>query len=89
MANGCTSPASSPLTITVSNGGRCESLASGAWESTSTWSCGRVPLVCDEVVIQSSHIVTLDTEGTAKTIQLHDPSLLHFLNGGKLKIGGQ
>ncbi|GAB2565633.1 CotH kinase family protein [Spirosoma areae] len=39
--------------------GSCESVASGSWSASSTWSCGRVPTLCDAVRINDGHIVTL------------------------------
>ncbi|MVM31357.1 spore coat protein CotH [Spirosoma sp. HMF4905] len=39
--------------------GSCESLASGPWNVTGTWSCGRVPTSCDAVKINPGHVVTI------------------------------
>src|SRR3977135_765947 len=38
----------------------CTSLASGNWNVAANWSCGSVPNDNDDVVIDSSHTVTLD-----------------------------
>ena len=40
--------------------GKCESALSGQWQNSATWNCGRIPTVCDDVVIKNGHIVTLD-----------------------------
>ncbi len=38
----------------------CTSTGSANWDLTSTWSCGRVPLAADDVVIASGHSVTVN-----------------------------
>ncbi|NID12238.1 CotH kinase family protein [Fibrivirga algicola] len=37
----------------------CQSIASGDWMAPSTWSCGRVPSLFDDVTISAGHVVTL------------------------------
>ncbi|WP_338873898.1 CotH kinase family protein [Spirosoma sp. SC4-14] len=39
--------------------GVCQSVASGDWNAASTWSCGRIPSLCDDVLIADDHTVTL------------------------------
>ncbi len=41
--------------------GSCQSVSSGSWHSAGTWSCGRVPLACDLVTIETPHVVTVST----------------------------
>ncbi len=42
----------------------CTSTGSTDWSSTSTWSCGHVPVDPDQVVIASGHIVVLSADVT-------------------------
>ncbi|MBN8823481.1 CotH kinase family protein [Spirosoma sp.] len=61
--------------------GPCQSLASGLWSSASTWSCGRVPTLCDLVQIQDGHTVTITIPNAkAKRIQFGTNARLTFDN---------
>jgi surface protein len=46
------------------------SQATGNWGTASTWSCGHVPLATEPVQIAPGHTVTLDVNGTAKSLDL-------------------
>jgi surface protein len=46
------------------------SQATGNWGTAITWSCGHVPLATEPVQIASGHTVTLDVNGTAKSLDL-------------------
>ncbi len=46
------------------------SLMTGNWGTASTWSCGHVPLATEPVQIAPGHTVTLDVNGTAKSLDL-------------------
>jgi surface protein len=46
------------------------SQATGNWGTATTWSCGHVPLATEPVQIASGHTVTLDVNGTAKSLDL-------------------
>ncbi|SDM92878.1 CotH kinase family protein, partial [Siphonobacter aquaeclarae] len=48
---------------------KCESVASGSWQVKTTWSCGRVPSVCDDVVIKNGHVITI-ANAEARNLQL-------------------
>ena len=59
--------------------GKCQSLASAPWNAASTWSCGRVPTLCDEVIIKTGHQVSLPIpNGMAKSIQLESNAKLIY-----------
>ncbi|WP_461131795.1 CotH kinase family protein [Spirosoma aerophilum] len=59
--------------------GRCESLASGDWSTPATWSCGRVPTVCDDVRISTGHTVNLATAGAvAKSVRFDSNARLQY-----------
>lgn len=64
--------------------GTCQTLSAGNWHAPATWSCGRVPLPCDDVIV--SHAVTLSTaDGQAKTLQLN--SQLIYAAAFKIRVG--
>ena len=46
------------------------SLATGNWAIATTWSCGHVPLATEPVQIAPGHTVTLNVNGTAKSLDL-------------------
>jgi surface protein len=46
------------------------SQATGNWGTASTWSCGHVPLATEPVQIAPGHTLTLDVNGTAKSLDL-------------------
>lgn len=60
--------------------GLCESTVSGDWNNAATWTCGRVPLACDQVIIDVGHTVTL-----AQTVQV---SGLEVRQNGNLSLAG-
>ena len=47
-----------------------ESLNTGNWSSAGIWSCGHIPLITEPVKISTGHTVTLDVNGTAKSLDL-------------------
>jgi len=54
----------------------CTSTGSGYWNTTGTWSCGRVPTAADDVTIQSGHAITLDTSATIASLTVN--GILNF-----------
>ncbi len=73
----CTSPASSPFNVTVSTG-ICETIKSGSWTDPTTWSCNRVPISTDDVIINTGHTIT-NTGGTIRAKSLN-------YRGGQLQL---
>ncbi|WP_170069397.1 CotH kinase family protein [Spirosoma pollinicola] len=66
--------------IVVSRG-KCESLASGNWSTTATWTCGRIPTVCDDVVINNGHVINLTIgNAQAKSVQFGTNARLQYDN---------
>ncbi|MES2516654.1 MAG: hypothetical protein V4585_01020 [Bacteroidota bacterium] len=47
-----------------------ESISSGNWNNASTWSCNCIPTANDEVIVQTSHHVTLTQNAEAKYLQI-------------------
>jgi hypothetical protein len=46
------------------------SLVTGNWGTAGIWSCGHVPVVTEPVQISTGHTVTLNVNGTAKSLDL-------------------
>lgn len=47
-------------------------MTTGNWGAASIWSCGRIPLATEPVQISSGHLVTLDVNGAAKSLDLRE-----------------
>jgi parallel beta-helix repeat protein len=64
------------------------SAQTGDWESNSTWIGLKVPVLGDIVIIDSNHIVTINTTATAKTIEYRATGQVKFNSAtAKLNIG--
>lgn len=55
-------PPVAPATIT--------SIATGNWSSPSTWDCNCVPTAASDVIVDTTHTVTVDVASQAKTLNL-------------------
>jgi large repetitive protein len=53
-----TSVNSSPISIAVFDG-VITSLASGNWNTPATWSCNCIPAACNDVIVDTGHVVTI------------------------------
>ena len=62
------------------------SVQSGNWNNAATWSCGRLPLATEPVQIAPTHTVTLNANGTAKSLDLR--GILQKQTGFSLQIQG-
>ena len=69
---------SAAVNVSSTSGAVCESTASGAWNNAATWSCGHVPLSCDQVAV--GHVVTL-----SQSVQVRGVELRH---NGQLAVQG-
>lgn len=67
----------------------CESIQSGDWSASATWSCGHEPTVTDVVIIQAGHTVTVSTDA-AQALQInYYGGILKFSNpNAKISIKG-
>jgi hypothetical protein len=86
----CTSPVSSNVTVTVNTIVAVMSIKTGNWEDPSTWNVGRLPLITEDVTIDSSHTVTIttNTQATAKKVIHKANSNLNLGNtSAKLILG--
>lgn len=66
----------------------CTSNGSGNWSNPLTWSCGRIPIGGDVIVIQATHIVDVDQQITivGSPVRIENYGELHFVNGKKLNL---
>ena len=79
---GVLSPPSIPFNITSN---QLQSMVDGDWHAGSTWSCGRVPTVVDDVTVSAGTSVTVFS-GDARVGSLITNGVLSFLNGTQLKF---
>ena len=64
------------------------SVASGNWESNSTWDIGRVPTLGDYVIIDQNHTISLSTEANAKNLEYRGSGTIQFKsNNSKINLG--
>ncbi|MDZ7896849.1 MAG: choice-of-anchor Q domain-containing protein [Arcicella sp.] len=69
-------------------GGTVTSIVSGNWEQGTTWSIGRKPGAGDTVIINTNHIVTINSDGVIKNIEIKpNATLLYKTSGIKLQTG--
>ena len=81
----CVSDSSAVATVTVFNS--MYSIISGNWDDASTWSCGREPLLSDNVTISTGNIVTI-RNANAKAKKLLNNGQVSFVNStSKLTFG--
>jgi hypothetical protein len=66
----------------------CQSLASGSWHNAATWSCGRVPIACDDVTIAANHTVVVQSDN-ARCRTLVQQGTLQLLANYKLLLSPQ
>lgn len=62
----------------------CQSTTSGRWTDAATWSCGRVPFPCDQVLVKLPHTVMINTPVDVAQIILDGK--IRYTNTGALRI---
>ncbi len=80
-----TSANSTPLSISVFNGA-ITSLSSGNWNNPATWSCNCVPAACNNVTVDTGHVVTIPISITGRlnnltlkgSVEMKSPSTMAF-----------
>lgn len=75
---------SAAVDVSISSGTLCETAASGAWNNVATWSCGHVPLTCDQVAINPGHVVTLSQSVQVRGIEIRQNGQLAVQGGNVL-----
>ena len=73
--------ASSPpaLSTNFNVTGFMKSVQTGNWSDSSTWSCGRIPIITDDVTINPGHVVNIVNDG-AKAKKVINNGQLKFSN---------
>jgi hypothetical protein len=72
-------PFSSDFTTPVSSSLSMYSIKTGSWTDPTTWSCGRVPNILDDIIIQNGHIINIENNIIAY--------VKNFYNNGELLFG--
>lgn len=75
---------SAAVNVDISSGTLCESATSGAWNNVATWSCGHVPLTCDQVAINTGHVVTLSQSVQIQALEIRQNGQLSMQGGNVL-----
>jgi hypothetical protein len=82
----CISPSSANVTVNVGN--YINSIISGDWENSSTWTPSRVPLPTDNVIINNHTVTITSNSANAKNVEYKSGATLKYLNAAaKLKMG--
>ncbi len=62
--------------------------ASGSFKNPAIWSKGVVPGICDSVIINTGHVVTVDTNVTIKSLRINNGAALNINNAAyTLQLG--
>lgn len=61
-----------------------ETMNSGNWTSSNTWSCGQIPNISDEATINKEHTVSLNSEIFLKRLRLWGN--INYLQNGKINL---
>jgi len=75
---------SAVVNVSISSGTLCETAGSGTWSNVATWSCGHVPLTCDQVAINPGHIVTLSQSVQVRNLEIRQNGQLSMESGNLL-----
>ena len=74
--------------VMVNVGNYINSIISGNWESTNTWTPSRVPLPTDIVIINNHTVTITSNAANAKSLEYKSGATLNYLNAtAKLKVG--
>lgn len=74
---------SAAVNVSQNPGAVCESTGSGSWDNATTWSCGHVPLSCDQVVV--GHMVTLSQSVQVRGVDIRQNGQL-AVQGGNVRL---
>lgn len=66
-------------------GGRLASILTGNWNLPTTWNCGRVPTITDQIQVSTGHVVNLNQPATAKKLLIQGTIRLNA--GSSLRLG--
>jgi hypothetical protein len=69
-----------PKTIINNPLGINTTVRSGNWSNNQTWSCGRLPLTTDEVIIDKTHTLSVDSSANIRLLTMQTNSRLVYLS---------
>ena len=84
--NGCTGRNSTEVTLLSTPFTLVKSIATGNWESSTTWNIGRVPKAGDVVIIDGGHAVTINANSTIKDMEVRG-QLIYGVVGIIINLG--
>ena len=80
-----------PYTFAIrGEAGPVVSIVNGNWENTNTWNFNRLPLITDNVIINTGHTVNVITNNAnARKVELKANTVIKFVNGSTtiLRLG--
>ena len=80
-----TSANSSPISISVFDG-VITSLASGNWNTPATWSCNCIPAACNDVIVDTGHVVTIPATQKGRLKNLTLRGIVDVKNTGTMAL---
>lgn len=80
-----TSANSSPLPISVFDG-IIISLASGNWNTPATWSCNCIPAACNDVIVDTGHLITIPSSQRGRLKNLTLRGTIDVKNTGTMAL---
>lgn len=72
--------------IKINIGDKQQSIKSNNWDNPTSWACGTVPIVTDEVIINKGHIISLPDNYTGFLKNLELNGILQKENNAQLKF---
>jgi hypothetical protein len=73
-------------TLKINIGNKQQSIKTNNWNDTSSWACGTVPIVTDEVIINKGHTISLPDNYTGFLKNLELNGTLQKGNNAQLKF---
>lgn len=80
-AYGCQAQSSASVQVVST----VESIMSGNWGSTATWSCGCLPTSFTDVTINAGHTISIGIPAKAQNVLFKNGSI-QYQSGGSLKL---
>jgi hypothetical protein len=88
VLNGITCFSLASANVTVNVGNYINSIITGNWENSNTWTPSRIPLPTDIVIINNHTVTITSNAANAKRVEYKTGATLNYLNAAaKLKVG--
>jgi hypothetical protein len=84
--DGCTGRNNTEVTLLSTPFTLVKSIATGNWESNTTWNVGRVPKAGDVVIVDAGHAVTINANSTIKDMEVRG-TLIYGAIGIVINLG--